>query len=94
MFIERAKHVFQTQAITLEHGIYQRFHPLSSQRFRSGLMVEVHSVQFVQQFLADVSLPRYLAVAVKLQSYLPAVMVDDVIHRADIESDTPSVLLE
>ena len=57
-------------------------------------MVEVHSVQFVQQFLADVSLPRYLAVAVKLQSYLPAVMVDDVIHRADIESDTPSVLLE
>ena len=57
-------------------------------------MVEIHSVQFVQQFLANVALPCYLAVTVKFQSYLPAVMVDDVIHRTDVKSDAPPVLLE
>ena len=31
---------------------------------------------------------------VKFQSYLPAVMVDDVIHRTDVKSDAPPVLLE
>ena len=56
-------------------------------------MGEIHSVQVVQQFLANVALPCYLAVTVKFQSYLTAVMVDDVIHRTDVKSDAPPVLL-